>query len=812
MHRLVYADITNQQLRTSLGGASLTLPKLPSKSTLRLALRFSEQVDGTHVTRYPGVVELRATIGPVDLRPEAGTIALKIGSGSAVLNTNLTAPLTYPFTAAELSTALNACSVVGTAVVSDDDDTYVITGISDAITVYTNTLRPITFGRIETYEVNGATTQALRLQRAPYAFTDSFTQRVPDGPVITRVQAGGENDGVMWNEIQKLTTPREFAGSYVIRANDEIARTGLLGVGDGPEQVAAAMNPTSSTALGVALDADGLFIVTEHPTEPAMYIEFSGSMEGAAQDLLLASVFDAPEGDCYIDLDLNRATTSEAFRDADEVVAVLEIFADLEDEVDSEITRENVPIYRGTVTLVESITHADLALPQDFDFINPPQQKTYVPVSPDSLTSGTRFEPFLIPGDGVETEFQITHDLNSPRVRIHLRENTAGGRDLVPGTDYEVVHDDDDAVTITFLGDYATTPPALNAISGTAQDLTATSTWLGHSHTIAEVTGLQTILDTYGAAIAALQALAPSSVALTRTTSTVPASRALGTVWTVPFASKNPPKPSSLLDWTISAKELGEKPRSLLRLLPAVHDASTEALPAAPLPAPAASYQGRVFTTSVARPDFPDGGLLAGDTGSCDGRKWYRVARIGSESTYYPVGFETLLFEVAVNSSELILGSRLDLDFGIELMVCMLEAKARSRRSACSWSLIVEAGSHTADSTPGTPGSNLAVGFSSPVTLLEQRIVLTEIPGYHTFGVSVSRATGGTLTAVKRLYGEESTTTAPASANLALRARLFRFDTENAPTDARGIVAVRGLDVGLDGQPDQTLGKLTIAK
>jgi hypothetical protein len=243
-----------------------------------------------------------------------------------------------------------------------------------------------------------------------------------------------------------------------------------------------------------------------------------------------------------------------------------------------------------------------------------------------------------------------------------------------------------------------------------------------------------------------------------------------------------------------------------------VHDASTETIPAAPLPTPTASYAGRVFTTAADRTDFPGGGLLAGDFAACDGREWYRVARIGSESSYYPVGFETTLFEVAVNSSELILGSRLEMNFGIEAAVIMLEKKARSQRSSCSWSLILEVGSHTADASPGTPGSNLAVGFSSAITLLEQRLVLTEIPSYHTFGAVIERATGGTLTATAMKYGEESATTAPASANLALRARLFRFDTENAPTDARGIVAVRGLDVGLDGSADPLLGKLTITK
>jgi hypothetical protein len=96
------------------------------------------------------------------------------------------------------------------------------------------------------------------------------------------------------------------------------------------------------------------------------------------------------------------------------------------------------------------------------------------------------------------------------------------------------------------------------------------------------------------------------------------------------------------------------------------------------------------------------------------------------------------------------------------------------------------------------------------VVLAEQRITLTEIPSAHRFGVVINRAANGALSADKVLYTKQSATTAPSAVPMALRARLVRFDTENDPTDARGVVAVRGLDVGLDGQPDSTLGMVKI--
>src|SRR5690606_31269278 len=99
--------------------------------------------------------------------------------------------------------------------------------------------------------------------------------------------------------------------------------------------------------------------------------------------------------------------------------------------------------------------------------------------------SGSRYYEFLL-GNGTDLSFEVQHSLASPRVRLHLRQNVPGGLDLVPGADYRVEHDDDDAATITFLGSYAATPPASNAISGTAQDLRLTSSFDQHSHTVAE--------------------------------------------------------------------------------------------------------------------------------------------------------------------------------------------------------------------------------------------------------------------------------------------------------------------------------------
>src|SRR5690606_35704185 len=143
--------------------------------------------------------------------------------------------------------------------------------------------------------------------------------------------------------------------------------------------------------------------------------------------------------------------------------------------------------------------------------------------------------------------------------------------------------------------------------------------------------------------------------------------------------------------------------------------------------------------------------------------------------------------------------STLELRFGLEMVVTMLEKRALERRSVCQWTILLEAGVPSADVAPATPGENLDAAFTSGVTLLRQRLILTEIPTQHLFGMRIVRAGDGSMTARAIAYGRDEATTAPPSVPFILRARLVEFDTENAPTDAKGVVAVRGLDVGLDG-------------
>jgi hypothetical protein len=380
----------------------------------------------------------------------------------------------------------------------------------------------------------------------------------------------------------------------------------------------------------------------------------------------------------------------------------------------------------------------------------------------------------------------------------------AGGQARISPEDYTVVRTSANAVTVS---GFASTPTS-NQYEVIIQTAGRPATYQAHTHTIAEVTGLQGTLDTIDARLDALEALAPSGVPFISNSTSygVAIDRALLPVWSVLRARELPEVPSTLLGW---APYSLESPLRASRLLPAVHDAATETLPTT-LPAPADAYKNRVFTTAADRTDFP-GGLKNGDFAACDGREWYRVVRQGTTSTYHPAAFELELFRLAVNENQFTPRSVLEALFGFEVAYFPESRNPRDRRTASTWSLFVEIGEWTADSSPGTPGVNLDLFFTSAITVVNQRIHVTEQPEQHRFGVKVVRDGAGDLTVTPITYRKElATVSAPSSANFAIRARLARFDTEDTATDAKGLIAVRGLSVGLDGQEDETLGRLTI--
>lgn len=804
MSTLLYCDLSNKKLRRSLGGAEFSFGTIPHIGTITLGLRFSKQVGTRHIEIYPTVAEIRASIGPLDQRPAAGQFSLKVGGGSPVAGTNVTTLLNWNSTADEIQAALRVLTGLSAATVVEDRGTFLVTGVAATIAVYENTLRPICFVRVQSYEVGSALTQSIRLQVAPFAFTGVAEERVPDPPTVERIQAGAEIDGTVYPEIQKLTIPLEFNGSYRLRRSDPLRKSPLLGVGDGPDEIATAINPTSDS-IGLADDVDGIFEVEEHPTEPANLISFMGSMLGASPEEIEVEVFDPPPADHWIHLNPQTAMTEEALRDTNLIRRVpVEIHADL--AIDG-MASKRYCLYRGECSIQEAVTHNDLATLQHVDWINPPDAKSYPPVEADSLSSGVRFYPFVI-GNASDIEFQIPHNLATPRAKVHLRENATGGRDLVHGTDYEVVHDNGSAATITLLGTYASSPPALDALTGTVQDLTLTSTWLNPTVPIGNVTGLQALLDAILAKLAALELLSPSQFR-SQAFSTGQAVRKplpyFGFIYPqIGRGGIAVPVPGTRLG-TLDAATF---PRVAPRLAGAVHDAAVETLPTTldggirvPVD-PSPEQVGAVFENETSDPvDLAVGTgweLAPGDWAATDGEDWWPAMRYDDgESSYYPAHLERLLWEDMIQPDELPEGAQMEVRFPVELAMLMANTPMHCQ-------VVIETAHLTEDTAPGTPGSNLAARvWAAPH--LAQDLRITSVPREYVFGYRVRRAKTGELSADRLTFGKWVATTAPASAAFSIRARLIRWDTPNTIAVPTGLIAVvGGVPFADNFSPDQS--------
>jgi hypothetical protein len=115
------------------------------------------------------------------------------------------------------------------------------------------------------------------------------------------------------------------------------------------------------------------------------------------------------------------------------------------------------------------------------------------------------------------------------------------------------------------------------------------------------------------------------------------------------------------------------------------------------------------------------------------------------------------------------------------------------------WGVLIDIGIPTKN--PSNP-SNIDDVQWLPASL-DHSFILTEVASTHTFGIRIAR----TLTNLqdsfvvdKILYGTaEATDTVLTSTNFVVRGRLARFDTGNNELDPRGLVAIDGLKVEVEG-------------
>ena len=770
MKQLVSLNLTT---RTA---SSWTPPELYFGESLTLALRLFKNSDGQEIDAGITVSSLKASIGHVDTRPAGGQFAIKIGTAPSD-GTNTTAAMEFNTSASNLQARLNAVAAhaaYGDAKVIFSNDSWLIFfGDQSAqvpMTVVNNGLWPVSFGRINAWQVDGKWVHELRLTQAPVAFTSTHDTVLPPAPAITRIQGGGTDGTFVWNEIQQLYVPPEFLGSYIRKKG--YGKTAQLSNQDGIDAIQTALQALGANCWNVTLPLSN---------KPA--IEFIGDYAGVAQDLLIAQVEQAPAGDTTFTLALDRAELATMLRREGDVTLPLEIRISGTDE--SGFTGEQIALSLN-VTIRRPVIFPELEERPVTDWLVPASPKTYKPFGTGTILTGQHYYQIAV-GDGEATTFAITTGLGTEAVFVFGRENHSGGRQLVNGADFSVTIDSDNQVTVTAL----TGAPAATAWAFIIVSAETVAAWANDlTVTVPQVLAgggypsLTTFMDNIGSRVSVLEGILPSTGLAASTSQASGIEIALPKTQEVLFFKGDATKlfGADGVDLT----QLGRAPL----MLPAVHKATPTAYPSGDLPAIAADSVWQNTTGSALEMGRGIYGGRVANNGffASDGRVRYAADHAGTSTSYFPTGFERELWRIFVNDKMLRVNRTLDVQFGLALQLLNATSNAQ-------WLLVIEQGTAPQDTTPATPAANLQNIVWSDTPCLSQRLILTGNRQTHSFGARIKRSLvslADTITMDTLLYGvwEGANSAAPSGANFALRARLIEFDTENAlASDARGWVA-----------------------
>lgn len=852
MQALLYCNLTNKTISDQVGGSAFAWPKVVAGDHLTLSLRFAERLDGQGIEVSRVVRRLRASVGKLDARPEKGAYRLKLGSEPEQEGVNVTAAINFDATADQMAAAFNnvpgIVAAYGQASAEWVDGSYLVRfangGAAVEMTTAENSLLPISFVRVIPMLFDEKWVHEIRLVQAGAAFTTAFDRVVPPAPIISEVQAGGQNGDTIWNEIQKLYVPPTFRGTYQLRRG--FRKSELLSREDGAEEIAA--------AIAELADEDGELTVTNPATHTA-HIEFAGaSMEGIDHPLLEVEVFDAPEGDVTFTLSLDTPELRALMRKADpktgELKLPFEVEVTFENEHDANVLHP-IAVIRTDLTIVNELVWEELATAQNIDWLRPPLPKDYVPFTRDQIATGIPYYHAAL-GDGEHISFVVDHNLATEAVHVTLRENVPNGRVLAIPQDYTLRIAGPNSITVT-LADGAAAPAA-GALAILVLGGAPIAAFNVHGHTIAQIENLQLILDQLGAAVTELQSLVPHGAL------TAEAEEDSGPIaqWTLPtFLDIYPTRQTialaapagadnsssttstattssttSATDQGLQIETLEETTPALLAslnirdggLLPAVHKATLEALPS--VVDYSQSRKGKVFQNQTSSAIRIPGGkgrksmdVQPGEFASFDGRVWYKLQRFGTEKSFYPADFNRELFTIAVNEKQLRLKKTFALKFGFEVAILTnrLASLAEFTNSVfnteAQWQIVLEWGEFAQESEPSVTGLNFKDIAWNAEPILAHRFFVTPTAAAHTFGCRIQRSASNVLSCSRILYGgEEGGAACPTSANFAIRARLARFDTRDSVSDPRGLVALLGLhrDIVLDESGSGDIGKATI--
>ena len=641
MQPLLYANLSKKTLTETQSGSSISWPRLVAGEDLVLKLRLVQSLDGQVIAARRTIQSLKASIGEKDARPLDGTFQIKLGADAETPGVNTTVAIPHDATAEQFAAALNALSDGALAAMQPftctaRDGSFLVRAANGGQVMFSvadNELWPVSFVTIREFSYDEGHSYEFRLTQAPVAETTTFNSIVPEIPSITTIQTGSENSGVKINEIQRLFVPPENPSNFSFRLTFGFKKSDPIVLPTTAEEILTAMAPLADASAGEEFRV--------YPGQDAVLIEFTGDgWAGSNQAQLGVQVVDEAPADPTFTISTATAEMAIRARRPDslgEIKLPLELTLGLEDEQD-ELTIRTIK-FRGDLVFLVPVNQSAFSAAAALNWNQPLSRESYLQFSPSQVATGQRHYLITSLGDGASDEIEINHNLNTRYLLVQLQQAAVDGLFLTHGTDYQVRIVSNNAITLTFPGGAPAAASLIGQISTASHD----ANFEPHTHTIAEIDGLEERLSAAEAALAELQTLAPSgSIASSANVSTAPSLD----IALPSFIEACPALQPDLTDST-EVKSLAEIQTSALPsnggLLPAVHDVAVETL-TVPVPVAADTYKGRVFRHAAAASVEIEGGygrrtvtIKTGEFVACDGRAWYPVKRYDASSTLTPI-------------------------------------------------------------------------------------------------------------------------------------------------------------------------------
>lgn len=466
-------DIQNKAL-LGMDGQPLTLPPLVQGDDVNITLQGMELLPSGDYLKVPiDFSRIKIGIGFVDAAPLHGSFRLQVDGSK-------TADLPYNASKDSIAKALNELPTVqalgGLKVMPQGAPNIFLLAwnnpeVTTQVEVVDKKLFPHCFSRSLVWPQEHGTIIILKLFQAPLAFTDAFSLPVAPPVNVVAVRSGTGTR----NEIQRVNVPRDAQGEFAFTWN---------GLSTAVVPVAEATAAAIASALN-NLYSDGVtrFRVTQ-PGTSYFYVEFVGPLALSPQALLEATMesqqqIATPVGS----LDLKGAALEYALNGKQSVTMRLEI------EITTASGNVGTPIQRE-VTLLNDMLDSTMALVPDPQWVEEQRQKEVVVEynwqAPPTFLGTIGYANNA--GDAVATQWVFTHNMGTRDLHITVRDNQTGLR--VPDNDYAALILDENSVRITFPE-----PPETNRYAVLITAANVGEHFKAHHHAIADIDGLQPILD-----------------------------------------------------------------------------------------------------------------------------------------------------------------------------------------------------------------------------------------------------------------------------------------------------------------------------